>query len=195
MATEAFSKFQNVQSFADYSFLCYDKTNKCWHGECINCSHQLENLLDEITQKENLNGLNWYFWRKYGTGKLKKVLEEGDSEDLAKHIKNLVPHFLKHVHTKREQALAYRKQIELATSPSFEPKIAILQVDFAENYTCGYQDEVQSAHWQQKQISIFTASAWYFGVHHSMTLISDNLNHSKETVIPYINYILEQLPD
>ena len=34
--------------------------------------------------------------------------------------------------------------------------IAMLQVDFAENYMRTVQDEVQSEHWKQNQITLFT---------------------------------------
>ncbi len=41
----------------------------------------------------------------------------------------------------------------------------MLQIDFAENYTCIAQDEVQSFHWVQPQVSLFTISALYNGQH------------------------------
>ncbi|KAG8174810.1 hypothetical protein JTE90_002573 [Oedothorax gibbosus] len=104
--------------------------------------------IDKTTENENLNDLKWHAWKKYVDGKLKKVLEEGNTEDLAGHIQTLMPHFLRHVYTKREQAFSYKKQIEASTSKSFDLETAILQVDFVENYACSYQDEVQSAYWQ-----------------------------------------------
>lgn len=101
---------------------------------------------------------------------------------MATRIKNLAPEFLKHVYIKREQSLVYIKEVEAAVSPSFNPNIGIIQVVFAENYTCSLA---------AKSISVFTASMWYTACQHSYALVSDSLTHSKETVISYS--LLEQL--
>ena len=34
-----------------------------------------------------------------------------------------------------------------------------LQMDFAENYACTAQDGVQSAHWKQAQVTLYTSVA------------------------------------
>ena len=39
----------------------------------------------------------------------------------------------------------------------------MLQVDFAENYTCLAQDEVQFAHRNQSHITLFTCVTWFPG--------------------------------
>ena len=35
----------------------------------------------------------------------------------------------------------------------------VVQVDFAENYAIIHQDEIQSAHWNHNQVTIFTVCA------------------------------------
>lgn len=35
----------------------------------------------------------------------------------------------------------------------------LMQIDFAQNFTIAYQDEIQSAHWAKKQIAIFTRTS------------------------------------
>ena len=79
-------------------------------------------------------------------------------------------------------------------SHDFDPAFALIQVDFSENYTCTYQDEIQSAHWQQKQVSLFTTAIWFEGKIHPTVLASDNRIHAKETIGPYIDYLLSTLP-
>jgi len=64
----------------------------------------------------------------------------------------------------------------------------------AENYTCVYLDETQSAHWKQHQISLFTAVLWHSGKLYSKVVASDNLTHSKETLVAYVNRLLEADP-
>ena len=75
--------------------------------------------------------------------------------------------------------------------------LAVLQVDFAENYTAEWQDEVQSAHWHQKQITVFTAMSWGHTHHQSFALVSDNLDHDKLTVnsYMYLTYLLLEMKD
>ena len=72
---------------------------------------------------------------------------------------------------------------------------SLLQVDFSVNYTCVFQDEVQSAHWQHAQISLFTAALWYEGTLHPIVLTSDNLTHSKGAMVAYIDRLLEEIPE
>lgn len=40
------------------------------------------------------------------------------------------------------------------------PKCAVLVTDFAENYSCGIQDEVQAYHWSQAQVTIHPTMAY-----------------------------------
>ena len=70
----------------------------------------------------------------------------------------------------------------------------MIQVDFSENYTCMFQDEIQSAHWRQDQVSLFTTAIWFDGKLHSKVIASDNLDHGKETVVAYLDYLLDTLP-
>lgn len=96
---------------------------------------------------------------------------------------------------KREQAAAYNAQREEALSESHSSHSALLQVDFSGNFTCVAQDEIQSAHWNQRQVSLFTAVLWHSGSLHSHILVSDNLMHSKDTITAYMDVLLGYLPD
>jgi hypothetical protein len=69
-----------------------------------------------------------------------------------------------------------------------------LQVDFSENYTCVSQDEIQSAHWNQNQVSLFTVALWHSGNLNSQVFASDHLVHAKETVIAYMETVIDKLP-
>ena len=98
---------------------------------------------------------------------------------------------MEHCFVKRQQALAYKHEREAINECADK---AILQVDFSDNYTCMYQDEIQSAHWQQHQVSMLTVALWHSRTLHSRVIVSDNLNHSKETVVAYVDMILETIP-
>lgn len=69
-----------------------------------------------------------------------------------------------------------------------------LQVDFSENFVCEAQDEVQSAHWNQRQLSLFTTALHFNELFQSKVFVSDSLVHTKETIIPYIYKLLTELP-
>lgn len=67
-------------------------------------------------------------------------------------------------------------------------------MDFAENFVCEAQDEVQSAHWNQRQLSLFTTAFYHNGTFQSKVFVSNNLNHTKETIVPYLMKLLSNLP-
>ena len=70
----------------------------------------------------------------------------------------------------------------------------MMQIDFSEYYTCMYQDEIQSAHWKEDQLSLFTAAIWFDGKLHSKVIASDNLDHGKDTVVAYVDCLLKTFP-
>jgi hypothetical protein len=63
--------------------------------------------------------------------------------------------------------------------------------DFSENFTCRAQDSIQSAYWHQRQVSLFTVVIYKNGKTHCVILVSDDLDHSKRTIIAYIHIIFE----
>ena len=138
--------------------------------------------------------VTWYVWKNDENDQLCKMIEEGIVEDLRDYTGNITPKFLVHCYVKRQQAAKYSKEREAATSPDLDASKALLQVDYSENYTCVYQDEIQSAHWKQHQVSLFTAALWHSGELHSKVVASDNLTHSKETLVAYVSRLLDDIP-
>ena len=68
-------------------------------------------------------------------------------------------------------------------------------MDFAENYACTTQDEVQSAHWKQAQIKLYASVAWFRSDIFLHIIIGDNLKHDKYAVVVYLSEILEYKPE
>ena len=105
--------------------------------------------------------VTWYVWRNDEANKLCKVLENGTTNDLTnlqRYIISILPQFLQHCYTKREQATAYQQKREAAESDIHDTSHALIQVDFSENYTCVAQDKIQSAHCKQHRVSLFTVA-------------------------------------
>ena len=65
-------------------------------------------------------------------------------------------------------------------------------MDFAENFSTLWQDEVQSAHWHKKQVTIFTAVFWYQNSCSSAVIVSDDLSHSKESILVFVHSLLSK---
>ncbi|XP_033100548.1 uncharacterized protein LOC117104010, partial [Anneissia japonica] len=145
-----------------------------------------------MTENAENTQVTWHVWKKDSDDRIAKIVQEGTTDDLRSYISSILPQFLEHCYVKRKQAASYKLQRDAIESSVDE---ALLQVDFSENYTCQYQDEIQSAHWQQHQVSLFTAALWYNGVLHSTVFASDNLTHSKDTIIAYIDKLMEMLPN
>ena len=52
---------------------------------------------------------------------------------------------------------------------------------------------MQSAHWHKKQVTVFTAALWYRDSCSSTVIVSDNLNHSKESIVVFVHKLLSNL--
>jgi hypothetical protein len=89
---------------------------------------------------------------------------------------------------KRKQHSHYHKTKECTSLENI-----LVQIDFAENFACQQQDEIQAAHWMQSQISIFTACIWDGTPQspHSFVVVSDNITHDKKTVIACLVQVLQ----
>ena len=70
-----------------------------------------------------------------------------------------------------------------------------LQVDFAGNFSTLWQNEVQSQHWNKKQVTLFTSVVWCQNTCKSEVVISDNLSHTKDSVITFIDKLISELVD
>ena len=69
-----------------------------------------------------------------------------------------------------------------------------VQIDFAENYAVKELDEIQSAHWSNKQITVVTGVVWFLNddtvERRSFALVTDYLGHDFHV---FLNNILENI--
>ena len=124
------------------------ESDSCWFGECCHddCGFSaVYSLTDEVKDVD----AKWFRWQKV-SGRLSKLEEKGSLHDLYDYISSIAPKFIKNCRIKRLQAQQYELDKQLAAEEG--SKNATLQMDFAENYSCAAQDEVQSAHWNQEQV-------------------------------------------
>lgn len=176
------------------------KTGKCKKEKCTDCPDFLEEMkeeapLDEIT--------TWYQWERVTkevpgkkgkapsfTKKMEKVHKEGTVEEALQSLGTKMSSFLKHVFIKRNQARFFQEKIN-----NLKLEEAVVQFDFSENYTCLQQDEIQSAYYNQEQVTLFTVAVWTKDsscntICTSHVIVSDDRSHEKKQVAVFVNKVL-----
>ena len=188
-------------SFPAYShdlpekLVCQPATQRCSLNQCDECQDGKGfRALDSPDAEPEKLETCWPVWKKDSQEKLCKVIEGGTVEELKEYICSILPVFLKDCYIKRNQAATYEEMRKAAASESHDQTHALLQIEYFKNYTCSFQDEIQSAHWNQSQVSLFTSALCHSGRIHSKVTASDHLVHSKEILLAFIDSILEDLP-
>lgn len=194
------SLHKNVVSIPKYgedlfhAFLCNTPSKKCWVGECI-CgfsSEAFSNFVNNIDLDLDTN-ISWLNWEEDKISKrMQKVNKRGSIKELVSYICSISKAFFLHHYIKCEQSQCF--STDCASLAETNEDEAVLQIDFAENFVCVAQDEIQSAHWNQKQLTLFTTSLQYSGKQFSKVYVSDNNDHSKSTIVPYLFKILQMVP-
>ena len=172
------------------SCLADPESDLCWFGKCSHngCGFKARYELPPAVGDEKAK---WMQWQEYG-GRIAKLEMNGKVKDLYAHIASMSTKFLYHCRIKRQQIKSYLSDKELASDK--DSKIAVLQMDFAENYLCRAQDEVQPAHWNHNQVTLFTTVSWLKGKIVSHVVVSDFMKHSKTSVTIFLDEILEHFP-
>ena len=132
--------------------------------------------------------VKWFRWEDVNDRIIKNELS-GTVHELYKYTETTVKSFLPHCFVKRKQEESYQSDKVEAQNP--ESTIMMLQMDYAENYSCSAQDEVQSAHWNQAQVTLYTSVSWFRDKILSQVIISDTQSH-KSTVVPFTDILLEE---
>ena len=120
---------------------------------------------------------------------------KGSFRSLVDQLNTVWPSFVTHSFVTREQ----RGHIKLIKTSSNLTTFAVAQIDFAENFSFVTQKEVQSAHWNQKQATVFTVFIKVGSDHRSMVIISNYMDH--DTILVYCpqqqitQYIRENYPN
>ena len=88
----------------------------------------------------------WYQWEKSEDGWTEKNEKKGTFENLLSTLQKLLTKFLLHYFINKLQMEAYNACRLTATAA--DCNTAMVQMDFSENFSCVYQDEVSSTHWK-----------------------------------------------
>lgn len=188
------------------NFVCSSESELCMLGRCGKCGKcpsWLQKIKDEADLDERAT---WYQWERVeqvvparkgksmkSVKKMQKVFKEGTVDDTLKDLEDQLPSFLEHVFVKRQHARFFQDKIEHLTEGE-----AVVQVDSAENYSCKYQGEIQTAHWNQDQVTLFTVAIWTKSKDKnsccdSHVIVSDELKHDKKSVAVFMYKVINDL--
>ncbi len=172
------------------TFFCEKMTENCYFGNCKSCKGVFADTILGVASCNKNVKLKWQVWKKVDN-RWQNLQEVGTLETLANYIVDLASHFYRHHYINKVQLEAYQRCVSNVKNDN---SAAVIQIDFAENYKCVFQDEAANAHWNQSQVSLFTAAIWTGDNMNSYSVVTDDLDHSKRTIVPYVDKLFEQLP-
>ncbi|XP_070549241.1 uncharacterized protein [Ptychodera flava] len=181
---------------------------QCIDRQCEKCGvHQLASKLDVLTQEHGAVDMTWMVWettkstimvngvsklctrkanvRKNGTlGSFVRELTE-DTQKLAKHL----------------FVASWQQQAYSQLTKSIPDNTTVVVLDFAQNYTCINQDEIQSAHWTNNQVTVHPIVSFYncpdctntHPVQEAMVFLSDDLTHDCHAVAMFVKIANQHL--
>ena len=152
--------------------VCNQEDEDCMLGKCQQCpTVAFLKPNDDVADDRCV-------WQRWMSTVAEKEEVEGTVKDCFTELSSLVPSFLDHTFVKRKQQSFFRK----CTQDMSDGEIAV-QIDFAENYAVKEQDEIQSAHWSNNQITVFTGVVWFLKdgtfERRSFVLVTDYLGNVK----------------
>jgi hypothetical protein len=175
--------------------LCQPSTEQCFFGECDGCRDELPSDILHPETNDDISGEDdacWMTWsstladrldtdedQNPATKKLMMQRVSGSVNDLIDEFDAQCSRFATH-HFNTRQQIDYIKQIKLGAN---ERRGVVIEMDFSENYHLIVQHEVQQAHYNTAQATIFTVNIRVNAqTHHSMAIISDCLKHDVKFV-------------
>ena len=140
---------------------------KCLTRKCNDCGTKVNDSLLPDTAESGRSQVQWFKWvseayvRKVGNVEKKgsqKVLQQVNDtvEDLVKELLEELKQYALHLFNAKWQ---YEQFLLVSENP---PKDwVIMCMDFAENFTCAFQDEIESAHWNHAQVTLHPIICYY----------------------------------
>ena len=180
-ALNPYTSFSNDLTSFTAAIVCNPENKECMFMRCSACIGNQLNF--RPSENQNLT-LSYYQWINSQKMLITKTVDEAFSE-----LQGQLEPFLMHVYIKRKQ-FSYMQQCK----QSCNGKKICLQVDFSENASLQHQNEIQSAHWNHSQATLFTAYAWIDSENkESFAIVSNDLDHTKQSVYSFKRFLLATL--
>ena len=176
--------------------VCTSPVEDCFLGDCAKCNNITPSsvLRRQLDTSDEDDKCSWSVW-KLVDKKIDLHQIRGTIASLLYEIDESWSAFLAHSYFNREQ----RNFINELRIKSSHLSYAVVQIDFAENYTLLRQREVQAAHWNNQQATLFTVHIKIGNEHKNMVIISDYMRH--DTAFIYcaqrliIDYLRKHYPE
>ena len=128
--------------------------------------------------------------KKYVTKIVESTLEK---EEFVTKFENQIDEFGSHV----ERVSTQYSQIR-TLKEKLPDHHMIIQMDFAENYSCRSLEEVQSAYFNQTTVTLHPMVVYYNDedgalAHQSFIMVSDEMSHKSSTVLAFVEEIMPSL--
>ena len=152
------------------------------------------NGIDELLSGISDDKIEFSEWKRVrcqdGKERMKIVKVEVSKDVFKQTVKQQFEQFIDHVDRVKVQYSAIRTMKE--TLPNTH---AIIQMDFAENYTCQTREDVMSAYWNQSSVTLHPAIVYFKSPegnlqHLSYVYVSDVLHHNSAMVLAVIEKLL-----
>lgn len=169
------------------NFSCMEE-HLCEKKECLDCATKAETFLYDQYGEEDLGlEIELLQWTQEGH-RMKMLSNKVLVLDCVKNFLLQLNDYKQHVIIKISQSSLFQEAIK-----SSNEEVIVVQCDFAENYKCVSQDEIQSAHFHQQPVAIFTVCAWSGDKKISKVCISDDTTHSKFSVYKFLQLTIADL--
>ena len=169
---------------------------ECIERRCSQCgvnkiTERLQNLLDA----EHGDDLPWKKWERDPDSK--KMILKAKNTNLVTIIEDLekdAEPYAQHLFSASWQASQYA-----AISKQVPEGCIVMVYDFAENYACRYQDEIQSVHWGHEAATLHPIVSNYQCprckevMTHSLVMVTDDNSHDFHAVNQFTVIALEHL--
>lgn len=178
---------------------------ECCKRNCKECGAQkLKEHFSDLNETSDLKAsFKWKRWQLddvgVGSKKVKRqVLQEksGTLQDLLEELAKEVEFLAMHLFVSDWQ----RRQLN-SLKDNLPTDWVLSIADFAENYRCSNQDEIQSAYYNYQQVTLFPVVSYYHCpapdceeiVEESIVFVSPDLTHDSDAVRQFNNQINEHL--
>lgn len=171
--------------------LCDDSlVSKCWQGDCDNCKEGQQISISSELSSDMAKTVTRKMWTKGVDSRLHCVVTEQSIGEILSSMQEDFKSVAQHINLKRIQADEFAKDKN-------NERVRILQMDFAMNFSCEYQNEVQSALWSRGSVTLFTAAAMHKGSCQTYLICSDTKEKEKNTVAAFVNHLYDKelVPD
>ncbi|XP_070550272.1 uncharacterized protein [Ptychodera flava] len=163
---------------------------QCVNRTCSKCGVHL--LKENLLPLQNAQ-VTWLKWENDPNLK-KKVLvtKTGSAEQLIDELTEELKPFAQHLFVAHWQ---YEQFTAVSRNPPADT--VVLCMDFAENFACQLQNEIQSAHWSHNQVTLHPVIAYYNEngnvIREAIDIISDDLNHDSHAVHEFLIKVNDHL--